>query len=81
MRWHERADKWYAQIRANGQTIHLGSFDTPEAAHKAYVVAAIKHHGEFANDGTGSILNFPDIHDYTSQLVNAGILPDLEDCA
>ena len=38
---------WRAQIRVNYQLIHLGTFDTAEAAHAAYADAARKHFGEF----------------------------------
>jgi len=39
---------WQAKIRVNGERIHLGSFETQEAAAEAYRQAAIKYHGEFA---------------------------------
>ncbi len=35
-------------IRLQGKNYHLGMFDTPEEAHKAYCEAAVKLHGEFA---------------------------------
>lgn len=31
--------RWSAQIKANGKQIHLGTFDTPELAHQAYLQA------------------------------------------
>ncbi len=42
----ERCDgkKWCARIIANGKTHHLGSFDTPERAHAAYLTAKRKLH-------------------------------------
>lgn len=46
---HKRSQKWYACIQINGKGIHLGSFDTPEEASKAYQKAAKKHHKEFYN--------------------------------
>jgi hypothetical protein len=43
-----RSKKWKATIRKDHQTIHLGNFATPEAAHEAYMAAAHKLFGEFA---------------------------------
>ena len=43
---------WIAVIRNNdGKGINLGTFPTPEDAHKAYCEAAVAYHGEFANFG------------------------------
>jgi hypothetical protein len=39
--------KYRALIKNNGKRIHLGLFDTPEEAHKAYCDASKKYHGEF----------------------------------
>lgn len=33
-------NKWKAQIRIGGKSVHLGYFQTPEAAHSAYVEAS-----------------------------------------
>lgn len=41
-------NKWKAQIAVDGEIIYLGLYDTPEAAHTAYCIAATKYHGEFA---------------------------------
>lgn len=41
-------EKWAAKIVRNGKRYHLGSFETPLLAHRAYMQAAIKLHGEFA---------------------------------
>jgi len=38
--WHKRDRVWNASIWVNGKTVHLGTFDTPERAWVAYVVAA-----------------------------------------
>lgn len=43
--------RWIAYIAVNGKKIHLGFFDTPEDAHKAYCEASDKYFGEFANYG------------------------------
>lgn len=40
--------RWRATIVADGKQHHLGRFDTPEAAHQAYVKAARRLHGAFA---------------------------------
>lgn len=37
--WNKRHKKWRAHIRANGQQVYLGSYDTPQAAHEAYLNA------------------------------------------
>ena len=42
--WHKPTKKWRAQIRGE----HLGLFDDPKDAAKAYNDAAIEYHGEFA---------------------------------
>lgn len=42
------AGRWVAHIRANGKTMHIGYYDTPEEAARVYNEAAIKYFGEFA---------------------------------
>lgn len=44
-----RTGRYLAKITLRGRTINLGRFDTVEQASSAYLVAANKHHGEFAN--------------------------------
>jgi hypothetical protein len=45
---HTKLKRWTARIGANGKRLHLGLFDTPEEAAKAYNLAAVQHHGKFA---------------------------------
>lgn len=40
--------KWEARLEKDGRCHWLGYFDTPEAAHAAYVEGARRHFGEFA---------------------------------
>ena len=46
-------NKWRARIFLSGKSVHLGFFESAEAAHGAYVKAAKEHFGDFANTGTG----------------------------
>jgi len=46
--WRHDKGKWRAKIHLNGKSLHLGYFQTAEAAHIAYCSAADRHHGEFA---------------------------------
>ena len=43
-----RTGKYTAQIQKRMRKIHLGTFDTPEEAHAAYVAKATKLYGAFA---------------------------------
>ena len=45
---HKQTGKYIAQIVKNKKHYHLGLFNTPTEAHKAYRKAAKKLHGEFA---------------------------------
>ncbi len=45
---YKRSGTWRAYIVTNYKQKHLGTFDNPIDAAKAYNVAAIKFHGEFA---------------------------------
>lgn len=53
---YRNRDRWAASIQAYGQRIHLGTFDTPEEAAKAYDSKALELHGNFAR------INFPGDH-------------------
>ncbi len=46
--YNKRNGKWTAQIQVNSKKIHIGSFTDALVAHKHYVEACIKYHGEFA---------------------------------
>jgi hypothetical protein len=46
--WSKQAKKSEGYISVNNKRIHLGYFDDPKDAAKAYNAAAIKYHGEFA---------------------------------
>lgn len=41
---HKQLNRFTAQIRFNGKNRHLGMFDSPEAAHEAYLKAKRQHH-------------------------------------
>ena len=42
--WHKARKKWRAHITHNRKHIHLGLFDTKEAAYSAYLNAKAKYH-------------------------------------
>jgi hypothetical protein len=46
--FHKKNLNWCAYITLNRKRKFLGSFDTPQKAHKAYCEAALKMHGDFA---------------------------------
>jgi hypothetical protein len=47
---YARGSRWVSAIKLPGdkQQTYLGTFDTAEAAHAAYVAAANEHFGEYA---------------------------------
>lgn len=51
--WDWESGRWRAQITKDGHTYHLGRFESEEEAARAYDVAALRMHGEFASP------NFP----------------------
>ncbi|WP_079742362.1 HNH endonuclease [Pseudomonas aeruginosa] len=48
---HPNTPRWIARIQHQGKQHYIGTFDTPELAHAAYVAASKRLHGEFANAG------------------------------
>lgn len=44
---HSQTQRWTARIMSDKKSYSLGFFDTPEAAHRAYVEASRRLHGEF----------------------------------
>ena len=49
--FHKASRKWRSYIVTSAGQKDLGLFNSPEEAHAAYVAAANKYHGEFANYG------------------------------
>jgi hypothetical protein len=45
--WSKVSSRWRAYIKARGKQIHLGLFDSKEAAARAYNAAVPTYHGEF----------------------------------
>lgn len=42
--WHEKNAKWQAEISVSGKKHYLGTYDTPEEAHQAYLEAKRRMH-------------------------------------
>lgn len=55
--FYAQGRKWQAQTTVNRKNIHLGYFTDELEAHRAYCLAAIEMHGEFANFGKNSPFN------------------------
>lgn len=53
--WDNLKGGWRARIQAFNKRHELGVYATPEQARDAYIEAAKKYHGQFANDGYGPI--------------------------
>jgi len=47
----DQRGNWRAKISKGKRQIHLGKFDSPEAARLAYIAAAKEYFGEYANPG------------------------------
>lgn len=45
---YEERGRWAASIACQGRKYYIGSFDSPQEAHAAYVAKAAVLHGEFA---------------------------------
>lgn len=45
--WHKAVKKWCAEIKVNGEKIHLGLFEDLEAASAAHEAARDKHFGQY----------------------------------
>jgi hypothetical protein len=77
VRWHSRDLTWTAQITMNGKQKHLGTFDSAESAHAAYLKAteeirSAKNHPEMDDRSASSPAQFRPLGDTpesASQLV------------
>lgn len=49
--WDSQKRQWYASIRRDNKKYHLGYFQDPAQAHKAYMDKAVTLFGEFACNG------------------------------
>ena len=50
--WHSSSGKWRSRIRFEGKSKHLGCYSCEVEAAKAYNVAALQIHGEYASLNT-----------------------------
>lgn len=48
--WHPRCRYWYSKIQIGGHVKWLGTYNTPEEAHLAFLAAAEKLQGDFYHD-------------------------------
>lgn len=49
--WSKSRQKWMANIFSDGRAYHLGEYDSPEEAHKAYVEGSKRYHGDYGRAG------------------------------
>jgi hypothetical protein len=49
--WDKARGKWLASISIENRFVNLGRFADPQAAHQAYLAAALRRSGEFARGG------------------------------
>jgi hypothetical protein len=47
--WHKQKQKWQAQMKINGKSIHIGHYKTLEEAKQARQIKAIELFGEYTN--------------------------------
>lgn len=47
--WSKAAKKWAAQVSVKGKKYHLGLYDSPTEAHKAYIEKSKEVHKEFSH--------------------------------
>ena len=59
--WHAGTQKWRTKLKIHGKDVHVGLFNSVNAAHEAYMEAAHKLFGEYANNGNGGGLCAPPI--------------------
>ena len=45
----KRTMQWYSKIQVGSQQVFLGTFNSSEEAHKAFMIAVEQYHGEFAS--------------------------------
>ena len=58
--WQKSANAWAAKIWVNGKQIYLGLYETKEDAHRAYIIAAHEHFGEFARPARKGQTHLPE---------------------
>lgn len=46
--FNKATGRWFSNIHKHGRTVSLGTFDTAQQAHDAWVIAAREQYGEFA---------------------------------